>query len=343
MNRPMMRFDRFVEEALYGPQGFYTQGGKAGKNAGDFITSPETSTLFGECIAAYLDQVWQELDRPDPFIVIEAGSGRGTLCRDIFLSVQECSSALRYVMVERSEVQRDEAFASVAATCFLEVEEAPLTAVKDLPVGPFTGVVLANELLDNLPPRVVQKTRTGWSELYENNGREEWQPAPPNAQNMASLLVPNAPLGTCLPLHLKAAVWVNRALNLLDRGRVLLFDYGLQQTKDFVERPFGEWIRTYNEQHRAGHPYAEAGSRDITCDIAFDQLPGFPQIVAQRDWLLSQGLHAMTEWARGQWHDSAAAPDSEALGARAVLQEASALTDREGLGGFLVAEWRVGE
>jgi SAM-dependent MidA family methyltransferase len=160
---------------------------------------------------------------------------------------------------------------------------------------------------------------------------------------MASLLVPNAPLGTCLPLHLKAAVWVNRALNLLDRGRVLLFDYGLQQTKDFVERPSGEWIRTYSEHHRAGNPYTEAGSRDITCDVAFDQLPGSPKIVAQRDWLLSQGLHAMTEWAREKWYDAAAAPDSEALGARAVLEEAAALTDREGLGAFLVAEWQVGE
>ncbi len=338
-----MRFDRFVEEALYGLRGFYTRGGKAGKNAGDFITSPETSTLFGGCIAVYLDRIWQELDRPDPFIVVEAGSGRGTLCRDIFLSVPQCSAALRYVMVERSEVQRLDAFDAVAATCFLEVEEAPITAVKDLPVGPLTGVVLANELLDNLPPRVVQKTATGWSELHVNDGLDEWHPAPQNAQNMATLLVPNAPLGTCLPLHLKAAVLVNRALNLLDRGRVLLFDYGLQQTADFSERPMGEWLRTYSQHHRADNPYKEAGSRDITCDVAFDQLPGFPQIVTQRDWLLSQDLRAMTEWAREQWHDSAAAPTAKALAARALLDEAAALTDSEGLGAFLVAEWRVGD
>ena len=343
MTGPMMRFDRFVEEALYGLRGFYTQGGKAGVNAGDFITSPETSTLFGGCIAVYLDRIWQELDRPDPFIVVEAGSGRGTLCRDIFLSIPQCSAALRYVMVERSEVQRLDAFDAVAATCFLDTEEAPLTAVKDLPVGPLTGVVLANELLDNLPPRVVQKTATGWSELHVNDGLDEWHPAPQNAQNMATLLVPNAPLGTCLPLHLKAAVWVNRALNLLDRGRVLLFDYGLQQTADFSERPMGEWLRTYSQHHRAGNPYKEAGSRDITCDVAFDQLPGFPQIVTQRDWLLSQGLRVMTEWAREQWHDSAAAPTAKALAARALLDEAAALTDSEGLGAFLVAEWRVGD
>ena len=53
-----MRFDLYAEEALYGPEGFYTRYGTAGTEGADFITSPETSTLFGACIATYLDQVW---------------------------------------------------------------------------------------------------------------------------------------------------------------------------------------------------------------------------------------------------------------------------------------------
>ncbi|MDP7066663.1 MAG: hypothetical protein QF637_03475, partial [Acidimicrobiales bacterium] len=91
----MTRFDLFAEEALYGPDGFYTKDQRAGSVGADFITSPETSTLFGSCIAGYLDRLWHELDRPNPYVVIEAGSGIGTLCRDIFLSVQECTEALR--------------------------------------------------------------------------------------------------------------------------------------------------------------------------------------------------------------------------------------------------------
>ena len=87
----MTRFDHFVEEALYGQHGFYSTGQRAGSEGADFITSPETSTLFGACVAEYLDRLWQQLERPNPFVVIEAGSGPGTLCRDIFMSVQELS------------------------------------------------------------------------------------------------------------------------------------------------------------------------------------------------------------------------------------------------------------
>ena len=103
----MTRFDLFAEDALYGAQGFYTQLGTAGTDGADFITSPETSPLFGACVAAYLDQVWHDMDCPDPFVVIEGGSGTGTLCRDIFLSAQDCSDALRYEMLYQSDRQRE--------------------------------------------------------------------------------------------------------------------------------------------------------------------------------------------------------------------------------------------
>ncbi|HAF67571.1 MAG TPA: hypothetical protein DCX77_07225 [Acidimicrobiaceae bacterium] len=339
----MTRFDLYAEEALYGPRGFYTQHGTAGTEGGDFITSPETSTLFGACVASYLDQVWHELECPDPFVVVEAGSGPGSLCRDIFLSIQDSHDALRYVMVERSDRQREIAFAQVTATCFADLEEAPVAALKDLPVGPITGVVLANELLDNLPPRVVRKTTEGWLELHVQEGNEAWHPAEQSAATMASAVAPNAPLGATLPLHVKAAVWMNRAMKLLERGRILTFDYGVDSSEALFDRPLGEWLRTYRGHHRAGVPYSEPGTRDITCDVAFDQLPGSPLIRLQADWLASKGIEEMTQWAREQWQDAAASPDSTSVAARQVLDEAAALTSRTGLGAFLVAEWQIGD
>lgn len=338
-----MRFDLYAEEALYGPEGFYTRYGTAGTEGADFITSPETSTLFGACIATYLDQVWHELKCPDPFVVIEAGSGMGSLCRDVFLSIQDSYDALRYVMVERSDRQREIAFAQVTATCFADLEEAPVAALKDLPSGPFAGVVLANELLDNLPPRVVRKTTEGWSELHVEEGYEVWSAAEESVATMASVVVPNALPGDTLPLHIKAAVWINRARKLLDRGKILTFDYGVNSSQALLDRPIGEWLRTYRGHHRAGPPQNEPGTRDITCDVAFDQLPGSPHITLQADWLASKGIEEMTQWAREQWQDAAASPDSTAVAARQVLDEAAALTNRTGLGAFLVAEWQIGD
>src|SRR4029453_4255387 len=87
-------FDRFVEAALYdeaggffargggggrGGPGFSARGGGAGRAGRDFVTSPEVGVLFGALVARYLDRAWTELARPDPFVVVDAGAGRGRL------------------------------------------------------------------------------------------------------------------------------------------------------------------------------------------------------------------------------------------------------------------------
>ena len=72
-------FDAFVEVALYGDGGFFSSGHGAGRAGADFVTSPEVGQLFGALVARYLDRVWDELGCPDPFVVVEAGAGRGAL------------------------------------------------------------------------------------------------------------------------------------------------------------------------------------------------------------------------------------------------------------------------
>ena len=77
-------FERFMELALYGVEGFYMRdgGGVAGRR-GDFITSPEVGPLFGAVLARCLDAEWERLGRPDPFTVVDAGAGPGTLARSV--------------------------------------------------------------------------------------------------------------------------------------------------------------------------------------------------------------------------------------------------------------------
>jgi len=70
-----IRFGEFVEVALYGPSGFFTRGGGAGRAGQDFVTSPEVGPLFGACVARAIDREWERLGRPDPFVVVEAGAG----------------------------------------------------------------------------------------------------------------------------------------------------------------------------------------------------------------------------------------------------------------------------
>ena len=168
-----IRFDAYVELALYGDGGFFTSGGGAGRRA-DFITSPELGPLYGAVLARAIDAEWERLRRPDPFVVIEGGAGRGALAQAVLAAAPRCMPALRYVCVERSAELRARAADALPAeppeNVFgavvggdLDEERVvrgtgPVVAVlDDLPLVPVTGMVIANELLDNLPFRLLQR------------------------------------------------------------------------------------------------------------------------------------------------------------------------------------------
>src|ERR1700737_1513184 len=80
-------------------------GWRAGRG-GDFVTSPQLGPLSGAVTARALDQCWEDLGRPDPFFVVEAAAGAGTLARHILAAQPACGPALRYVLVERSPALR---------------------------------------------------------------------------------------------------------------------------------------------------------------------------------------------------------------------------------------------
>src|SRR5262245_51419750 len=168
-------FAEYMELALYEPtEGFFTRGGGAGRAGRDFVTSPEVGSLFGMVIARALDDAWRRMGEPDPFVVVEAGAGRGRLAADVVRAVPACSGALRYVLVERSaslrEEQRerlaleppDEALGPFMVSDDGESREpvpgrGPIvTSLDDLPAARIRGVVVATELLDNLAVHVVK-------------------------------------------------------------------------------------------------------------------------------------------------------------------------------------------
>ena len=166
-----MGFDQWMEQALYHPQhGFYSSGGQAGRRGKDFLTSPEVGPLFGAVLANAIDGCWIELGQPDLFTVVEAGAGRGALAASVLRAKPACFEALRYVMVERSELlraQQQETLKGVAVNSdgkVISLGKLSECISHDEPVVPF-GVVIANELLDNLPFRILERTASGWEEV----------------------------------------------------------------------------------------------------------------------------------------------------------------------------------
>ncbi len=321
-------FDAFMDEALYGDRGFYNQGGSAGRR-GDFITSPEVGPLFGAVLARYLDAEWERLGRPDTFTVVDAGAGPGTLARSVLAVEPACSPAMRYVAVEVSAAQR-------------ERHPDGIESRADLPVDPFDGVIVANELLDNLPFRLAVFDG-GWREAYvavDGDRLVERLSAP--FDPLPTPLPAAARIGARAPLADRAAQWVADARSRLRSGSLLVIDYGTASTAELADRPWRDWLRTYRGNERGDHYLAVPGTQDITTDVPLDQLPEPDTVRTQGQFLQRWGIDDLVEEGRRVWAEQAARPGLEAMKMRSRISEAEALLDPTGLGGFLVAEWRAG-
>jgi len=335
-----MGFDEYQANCLYAPGlGFYTSGRGAGRRR-DFLTSPEVGPLFGAVIARALDGWWEELGRPDPFHVVEAGAGPGALARSVLAASPDCRDALDLVLVEVGEVQ----WASHPRGA---TSRPDLPAPGELGDGPV--VVLANELLDNLPVAIVERTEGAWRELVvtvdPTSGALifDHRDLPDAKQAWCIERAPRAKDGDRMPVQAEAAAWLRDALALIRPagGRVLVIDYA-RTTAELAALPMGAWLRTYASHGRAGGPLDEPGSCDITCDVAMDQLAAVAPPTSswtQNDWLHAHGLDRLVDEGRAIWADLGSAGGLEAIAAQSRIVEAEALVDPAGLGGFTVLDW----
>ncbi|MCQ3811198.1 MAG: SAM-dependent methyltransferase [Acidimicrobiia bacterium] len=300
-----MGFAEFMERALYDPEHGFYESGQAGRRGGHFITSPEVGPLFGAVVGRMLDHRWDDLGRPDPFTVVDAGAGPGTLARTVAKAEPHCMPALRWINVERSAAGRSSHTVGQSA--------------RAMPEGPITGVIVANELLDNLPLR-----------LFDTNGREVGEdPASPDAR--------------LTPRQDQACTWLAQALSFLDRGTVVVIDY-MSTTEKMATRPWPEWLRTYRGHERGEDPWTAPGSQDITCEVALDQLAAMcppTRVNSQAEWLRVHGIDELVDEGAAAWRAGAVRGDLAALTGRSRTIEAEALLDPAGLGGFTVAEWDV--
>ncbi|MFL5737990.1 MAG: SAM-dependent methyltransferase [Actinomycetota bacterium] len=203
-----IRFDEYMELALYAPGGFF-DAPPVGETR-HFVTSPHVHPLFGKLLANGLRQVWGLLDRPDPFPIVEAGAGDGTFARQLLEALEDVPVA--YTAVERSRGAR------------AALEERGLFVVGDLSASePIErGVVLANELLDNLPFRRVRGTEDGPVEVHVGLADERLVEVemPPGDD-----IETKPAVGDEIAVPVGAFAFVDELADALGDGYALLIDY----------------------------------------------------------------------------------------------------------------------
>jgi SAM-dependent MidA family methyltransferase len=334
----------YVDAALYDETaGFYTVEGRSGRG-GDFLTSPEVGPLFGAVLARAVDEWWHAAGRPARWTVVEHGAGPGTLVRAILAAEPEClqTGALTWVAIDRSPAQltAHPLHPGVRSTT-VDVTGPDRETTADL--------VVANELLDNLPFDIVERTDDGWAQVlvdYVDGARFAavlGAPVPGvfgNDDSPLHRMAAQTPVGTRLPVQTAAREWLAGVHDRAPGARILVFDYAVS-TAELADRE-GGWLRTFRAHDDRSDWLHEPGSCDITVDIDVDQLQvdhPASTVGTQAAFLRRHGIDELVEEGRAAWRAGAAVGDLAALWARSRIREAEALLDPDAMGGFAALEW----
>ncbi len=304
-----LSFEQFMDLALYAPGlGYYSAGSVKLGAGGDFVTAPEVSDLFSRCVARQCADVLSETGGD----ILELGAGTGRMAATILRSLAELGSlperyAILEVSADLADRQRSyiEQFAPELRGRVVWLDRLPDTSTR--------GVILANEVLDALPFRRFV-VRGGSDE--ERTARElgvalegdslVWQPNAgdfPEAQPFLASL----PDGYISEVCLRVAPWIAGVGQCLERGTLLLFDYGLPRSHYSHPQRTDGTLRCYYKQRAHENPFINIAVQDITAWVDFTRVAeaaveasldvaGF---ATQAAFLLATGIEAMTAGATG--------------------------------------------
>ncbi len=271
-NDGSMPFDRYMAMALYEPGlGYYVNGLHKFGSSGDFVTAPEQGKLFARALARQLDEIGEAL--APPWTLLELGAGSGVLARDLLESMRKPPA--RYLILEPSAVLREVQQETVAGLPpglrdRIEWIDRP-------PTESYSGVVLANEVVDALPVsrfriengqvlELAVNVVDDRLELTPRTGSERLNAAlQPVIQRLPHPLPDGFESEICLDLH----GWLATVTESLERGVALFIDYGYPRAEYYhPDRSGGTLVCHY--RHRAHFdPFVWPGLTDLSAFVDF--------------------------------------------------------------------------
>lgn len=333
-----MPFDRYMEMALYDPGGgYFASGPLRSHETGDFLTSPEVSDEFGAILSRFVDREFRRLGELAGFTLVEAGAGSGALLAPLLRALDRTH---RTVAIEVSPAAR---------RALLErLPEVDVVSTGD-GLGRFRGVVIANELLDNLPVAIaVREEGGGWTErwVWSEGGDLVLVEAPVRPEVLAWLErhAADVPGGGVVECQLAAQAWMGRMIDRLEAGAIVVVDYGDTSGGLLPRRRKEGTLRTYRAHHLSRHPLDEPGSVDITADVDFSALAGYTshlgmrcRLYRQDEFLRELGLdRRKAELRQRELAEARSGDPIERLRLRSKVKEIETLLHPRGLGDFRV-------
>lgn len=360
-------FAEYMELVLYHPQhGYYATNAVKIGSSGDFFTSPHLGNDFGELLAEQFAQMWEILQKPELFTLVEMGAGQGILAADVLRYIQahypDFFKTLDYTIVEKSTALRKEQQQ--------RLQGLPLRwcNMEEIPPASITGCCFSNELVDALPVHQITLHQGQLQEIYVTTpgGQGNTHSASPHLSNTLSerkfvevIGEPSTPqlakyfdlVGINLAqseyrdlyrseVNLAALDWLSTVAEWLRRGYLLTIDYGYPASRYYSPTRSGGTLQCYYRHQHHDNPYINIGRQDITAHVDFTALERWGEICGLHQLgFTQQGLFLM---ALGLGERIAALSTDgqaivEAQGLRVLLQRRQALhqlIDPMGLGGF---------
>jgi NADH dehydrogenase [ubiquinone] 1 alpha subcomplex assembly factor 7 len=298
-----MAVDRFFALALGHPEHGYYMGRDPFGRAGDFITAPEVSQMFGELIGIWCAAGWQMMDAPAEWNLIELGPGRGTLMAD---ALRACSvmpglrDGMTVHLVEMSPELRKVQGETLRRS---GVEPVWHDRLEDVPDGP--SLIIANEFFDALPVQQLQKQAGRWHERVvglDGSGELAFGLAEDSVPD--ALLPPwardaeDGAIAELSPAREAAAKEIGRRITS-HIGAALIIDYG------HARSGVGDTLQAI-ARHQFADVLARLGEADITSHVDFEALAAAITAegakaygpVTQGEFLTKMGLREREEMLR---------------------------------------------